>query len=363
MSSSDKTEKPTPKRLKQARKEGRIGRTPDLGAWAGILAASVLLPMALRSGMRAASDMLTEVRAVIQRPDPALLLGMVRHGAYAAALAVAPLAVCLLLLGVAATAVQGGLYPATSMLKPKFSRLNPWPGVKRMFGPHAIWETVKAVVKTAVLGIVLWYSVRNLMPLLAGSGALPLSSTLNMISAAALTLIRTAALAGLVMAAADYAVVRRRTSKQLRMTKQEVKEEFKQTEGDPQLRAAIRSRQIAMSRNRMMAEAAKADVVVVNPTHVAVALRYEPKKGAPRVVAKGAGVIAAKIRAVASENRIPMISDVPLARALYKACELGQEIPPEMYGAVAKVLAFVLTLKRRGSAAGLHRTASSAMAG
>jgi flagellar biosynthesis protein FlhB len=361
--SADKTEKPTPKKLKQARREGQIGRTPDLGAWAGILIASVLLPMALRAGMHAATDMLGQVRAVIERPDQSTLLGMVRDGVFAAAKAVAPLAACLMVLGIAATATQGGLYPATSLLKPKFKRLNPWPGVKRMFGPQAMWETVKAVVKTGVLGLVLWYSVRNLMPLLAGAGQLPLSSTLNMIADAALTLIRSAALAGLVMAAADYAVVRRRTQKQLRMTKQEVKEEYKQAEGDPHLRAAIRSKQIAMSRNRMMADLAKADVVVVNPTHVAVALRYDPAKGAPRVVAKGAGAIAAKIRAVATDKRIPMVSDVPLARALYKTCEIGQEIPPEMYGAVAKVLAFVLTLKRRGSAAGLHRTAASAMAG
>jgi flagellar biosynthesis protein FlhB len=159
-----------------------------------------------------------------------------------------------------------------------------------------------------------------------------------------------------VMAAADYAVVKRRTNKKLRMSKQEIKDEFKLSEGDPHIRAAIRARQIQLSRNRMMAELATADVVVVNPTHVAVGLRYDPAKGAPRVVAKGAGAVAAKIREVATEKRIPMVSDVPLARALYKACELGQEIPPDLYQAVARVLAFVLTLKRRGSAAGLHRS-------
>jgi flagellar biosynthesis protein FlhB len=358
--SGEKTEKPTPKKLQKARREGQIGRTPDLGAWAGILAASVLLPAALRNGMRVATDLLHQVGAVAERPDPAQTLAMVRHGVLAGALAVAPLAGCLMLIGIAATASQGGLYPATKMLLPKFSRLNPWSGFKRIFGPHAIWETIKAVVKTTVLGLVLWNSVKGLLPVLAGAGTLPLATTLGMISRAAVTLIRSAALAGLVMAAADYAVVRRRTQKQLRMTKQEVKDEFRQAEGDPQLRAAIRSKQIQISRGRMMADLAKADVVVVNPTHVAVALRYDPAKGAPRVVAKGAGAVATKIREVATDKRIPMISDVPLARALYEACELGQEIPPELYGAVARVLAFVLTLKRRGSAAGLHRTVALA---
>jgi flagellar biosynthetic protein FlhB len=360
VSAGEKSEKPTPKKLRQARREGQIARTPDLGAWAGILAATVLLPIALRSGMRGAQDLVGRVGAVIEHPEPAAVLAMLRQALFTAGRAVAPLACCLLVIGIAATASQGGLYPATKLLLPKFGRINPLKGLKRSLGPHALWETVKAVAKTAVLGLVLWSSVRGLMPLLAGSGVLALTTTLNAIAGAALNLIRSAALAGLVMAAADYAVIRRRTQKQLRMTKQDVKEEHKQSEGDPNLRAAIRSKQIALSRNRMMVELAKADVVVVNPTHVAVALRYDPAKGAPRVVAKGAGAVAARIREVATAERIPMVSDVPLARALYKACELGQEIPPELYGAVAKVLAFVLTLKRRGSAAGLHRTAALA---
>jgi flagellar biosynthetic protein FlhB len=139
------------------------------------------------------------------------------------------------------------------------------------------------------------------------------------------------------------------------MTRREVKEEHKQSEGDPQLKGAIRSRQLAMSRNRMMSEVAKADVVLVNPTHVAVALRYDPARGAPRVVAKGAGAVAARIRERAGEHRVPMVEDVPLARALHAQCDLGQEIPGELYEAVARVLAFVMALRRRGSAGGTHR--------
>jgi flagellar biosynthetic protein FlhB len=161
------------------------------------------------------------------------------------------------------------------------------------------------------------------------------------------------------MAAADYVVVRRRTNKQLRMSKQEVKDEHKRTEGDPLVKSQIRGRQLAMTRSRMMADLPTADVIVVNPTHVAVALRYEPAKGAPRVVAKGAGTIAAKIREVAAEHRIPLVQDVPLARALHAGCEIGQEIPPTFFAAVARVLAFVMGLKARGSAAGLHRAPGS----
>jgi flagellar biosynthesis protein FlhB len=244
------------------------------------------------------------------------------------------------------------------------SRLNPFAGLKRIVGPHAWWELVKALVKTSVLAGVLYSSVRHLVPNLMASGALPVGAVLSNVAGAVLALVRSAAVAGLVVAGADYLVVYRRNNKQLKMTKQEVRDEAKRSEGDPHLKGAIRSRQMAMSRNRMMAELPKADVVVVNPIHVATALRYDPARGAPRVVAKGAGAVAAKIREVAAEHRIPMVQDVPLARALYKNCDLGAEVPPELYTAVARVLAFVMGLKARGSAAGLHRPfAASAAAG
>jgi flagellar biosynthetic protein FlhB len=144
------------------------------------------------------------------------------------------------------------------------------------------------------------------------------------------------------------------------MSKEEVKQENKNTEGDPLIKAQIRARQMAMARSRQMADVPTADVVLVNPTHVAVALRYEPTKGAPRVVAKGQGPVATKIRELAAEHRVPMVQDVPLARAMHASCDVGAEISAEFYGAVAKVLAFVMSLKARGSAAGLHRNPSSA---
>jgi flagellar biosynthetic protein FlhB len=166
---------------------------------------------------------------------------------------------------------------------------------------------------------------------------------------------RTGIVAGLLLAVADVVVVMKRNRKQTRMTLKEVKDENKRTEGDPMLKGAIRAKQLAMSRNRMMAEVATADVVLVNPTHVAVALRYEPGSGAPKVVAKGAGAIAAKIREEASDKAVPMIEDIPLTRALHAACELGQEVPAHLFTAVARVLAFVMALRRRGASAGQHR--------
>ena len=358
--SGERTEKPTAKKLREARREGRIGRTPDLGAWASMLVATLLLPALIRRLISSGRELLAQLSSVIENPEPAGAFALVRHGFSDALLCVAPFAIGLMITGISASVAQGGLHPATKLLKPKFSRINPMSGFKRSFGPQAVWETVKAVLKTGVIGLVLYWSVRRLVPALMASGAMPLDQLVGMVAGAVLSLMRAAAVAGLLMAAADYMVVRRRTNKQLKMSKQDIKDEHRQSEGDPQLRGMIRSRQLAMSRNRMMADLVKADVVVVNPTHVAVALRYDPARGAPRVVAKGAGAIAGRIREVASENRIPMVQDVPLARALYKSCEIGQEIPAEMYMAVARVLAFVLTLAARGSAAGLHRSSTFA---
>jgi flagellar biosynthesis protein FlhB len=354
--SGEKTEKPTQHRKREARREGRIPRTPDLGSWGGLLAASTILPMIVRNTLGTAQRLLYLAVGVIGDPDPQKALSLFARAMRDSALTVAPLTLGMLAVGVAASAAQGGLHVATKLLKPDFKRLNPWSGFKRALGPHAMWEATKATVKTAVLATVVFSSLRGLVPRLLTSATVSVSSTLDILGSTVLGVVRTAALAGLVMAFADYAVARRRIGKQIRMSKQEVKEEHKRQEGDPQLKAAIRGRQMDMARRRMMADLTKADVVMVNPTHVAVALRYDPSRGAPRVVAKGAGAVAAKIREVAAEHRIPMVQDVPLARALHKACDLGDEIPSELYAAVARVLAFIMTLKAKGSAAGVHRS-------
>jgi len=358
--SGEKTEKPTQQRRKKAIQEGQIARTPDLGAWAGMLAASFLVPMALRTAMERAAELLRAGVAMTTDPDPERAVELLQQGLAGAALAVAPLAIGLLVLGVAAAAAQGGLHVSSKLFIPKFSRLNPFPGIKRAFGGHAAWEAAKVTVKTGVLGLVLYFGVRDLVPALVATGTLPLPALLHLIAETAVDLMRYAAGAGLVMAGADYAMARRRTNKQTYMSKEEVKQEHKNSDGDPHLKGARRSRQMELSRQRMMSELPMADVVLVNPTHVAVALRYDPARGAPRVIAKGAGALATKIRERATEHRIPMVQDVPLARTVYKSVELGQEIPPELYVAVARVLAFVMSLKARGSAAGIHRNALAA---
>ncbi|GLY03250.1 EscU/YscU/HrcU family type III secretion system export apparatus switch protein [Actinoplanes sp. NBRC 101535] len=351
----EKTEQPTPQKLKKAKQEGQIGRTPDLGAWTGMLAASLMLPRALGEAMGHAREMMAKVPETIGDPDPAMSLSLLKEAVLGAGWAVLPLALTMMAVGVAASGVQGGIRVATKLFIPKFSRLNPWPGLKRVFGTQALWEGVKALIKTAVLTLVLYSTMKSFIPILMTPGELPLGSLLTMVDGAVIKLMQAAAVAGIVMAAADYFVVRRRTNKQLRMTKEEVKQENKNTEGDPLIKAQIRAKQMAMSRSRQMAAVPLADVVVVNPTHVAVALRYEPAKGAPRVVAKGRGPVAARIRRLATDARVPVVQDVALARALNDSVEVGHEIPVEFYAAVAKVLAFVMRLKSKGSAAGFHR--------
>jgi flagellar biosynthetic protein FlhB len=353
--SGEKTEEPTQQKLKKAKQEGQIGKTQDLGAWVGMLAASIMLPRTLRQAMEHAQELMEKIPDTIANPDVGKGLAIFRDALMSAGWAVLPLALTMMAVGIVAAAAQGGIRVATKLFIPKFNRLNPFSGLKRMLGPQALWEGFKALVKTIVLGVVLWLTMQDIVPVLMDAGRLPLVTLLGVVSDASIQLIRAAAAAGIVMAAADYFVVRRRTKKQLRMSKEEVKQEHKNTEGDPLIKAQIRAKQHAMARNRQMADVPTADVVVVNPVHVAVALRYEPQKGAPRVVAKGKGPLAAKIREIATENRIPMVQDIPLARALNQDCEIGQEIPAEFYGAVAKVLAFVMSLKARGAAAGLHR--------
>jgi flagellar biosynthetic protein FlhB len=331
-----------------------------VGAWAGLLVASVVLPMTVKSTMKAAQDLLLGVKGIIEKPDLDQAQRLLVTGLMSSAKAVAPLILGILVTGVVAAAGQGGIRPAFKLVKPSAKKLNPFSGLKKNLGPHALWEAIKALVKTVIIGAVVYSAASKLVPALATAGSVPLQSLVNTVATALVDLMRTVAGAGLAIAAADYAVARRRIGKQLKMSKQDIKDEYKRTEGDPHIKGAIRARQMAMSRQRMMNDLERADVVVVNPVHVAVALRYDPAKGAPRVVAKGAGAIAAKIRQTATERRIPMVQDVPLARALYKSCDLGQEIPAEFYTTVARVLAFVMMLKAKGAAAGTHRNPNAA---
>ena len=354
MSDQEKTEKPTPKRKKQARKDGQVPRTPELGGWLGLLVVTLAMgPLLDREVDALRTMMITHLRAA-ERPSVPFALGLLGDAAQHVFVSLLVLGAMVMLIGVVSALAQGGFYLSPKLVKPDAKKLDPIKGAKRLFGPHAAWEGVKVVAKSSVVAFLAYGAVKSMMPLVGG--LMPIEVVLAKVTDEISSLMISVAVAGLVMAAADYAMMRRRIGKQIRMSHSDIKQEHKQSEGDPLVKSAIRSRQLAAARNRMIADVREADVLLVNPTHVAVALRYDPEQGAPRVVARGAGAIAAKIREVAAEERVPLVRDVPLARAVYRHCEVGQEIPRELWAAVAQVLAFVLSRRNQGQYGGEHRT-------
>jgi flagellar biosynthetic protein FlhB len=348
MAQDGKTEKPTQKRLRDGRKEGQFARTPDAATWLGIAAGAALVPHGLGVLHDEVARMLATLPDVAADPTPARALSTLSGLPSAVLTAAAPVGLAAAAAAVLATAAQG-VHPTTKTLKFKASRLSPKQGLKRMLGVRATWEALKALLKVTVIAIVVLSLARSLVPQLVSGGVLPLPVTLGVLAAGLQTLIWSVVATGLVLALGDYAFQRRSVMKQLRMTPREIKDENRQAEGDPMVKGAIRARQMAMSRNRMLAAVANADVVLVNPTHFAVALRYETGRGAPRVVAKGTDALAAKIRERAREHRVPIVEDKPLARLLHRVCDVDDEIPAELYAAVARILAFVFSLRRPGS--------------
>ncbi len=355
--SDEKTEKPTAKKRRESRKEGQVPRTQELGGWATLLLLGMVLPPLLGRELTALAELMRQcfsMQGQVEVADAMLLLG---RGARHVVVTLVVLGTAVMIVGVASALAQGGFFLATKSVKPSLKKLNLLQGFKRAFGAHALWEGAKMLIKSSVVGFVAYGAVTALMPLIGG--LVPISAVLEVVRDQVLALVRNVALAGLVMAGFDYVMVRRRMGKQTRMSKHEVKQEHKQSEGDPQLKGAIRSRQLAAARNRMMSDVPTADVVLVNPTHIAVALRYDAERGAPRVVARGAGVVAQKIREQASEHGVPLVRDVPLARALHSSTVVGQEIPAELFAAVAQVLAFVISRRSHGGVGGEHRSPRS----
>ena len=352
--SEEKTEKPTPKRRKENRKEGQVARTPEIGAWSALVLVASFLPALLGRELTALQEAMARCFSAGGHADTSLAMELLGDGLQHAMSAVLVLGAGVMVVGVVGAVAQGGFFVATKAVKPSFKKLNPISGIKRIFGPHALWEGLKMLLRSAVVAGLVYAAVRSLVPMIGG--LVPLPVVIAAFSHDAAGLVRNVAVAGLGLAVVDYAVQRRKIGKKTRMSKEEIKQEHKQSEGDPLLKGAIRSRQLAAARNRMMQDVPLADVVLVNPTHVAVALRYDPERGAPRVVARGAGVIAAAIRERAEEARVTIVRDVPLARALYTSTQVGHEIPPELFAAVAQVLAFVINRRGTGQGGGAHRS-------
>jgi flagellar biosynthesis protein FlhB len=349
----EKTEKPTPKRLQEARKKGQVARSNDLNGAVVMLAGLLTLGATGPSMLGHIRNAMTS--SLAQTADPSVVslpgLGTVllRVGSDAA-LAVAPVALACAVAAIAVNAGQSGVRVNIGLLKPDPKKLNPVSGFKQIYGPQSVAELVKNLSKVIIVGAIV---AAALLPQLTTLGAMvgigpeELGSALtHQISALA----RRAAFAYLLIGLADFAYQKRRMLKQLKMDKQEVKDEAKQQSLPPEVRGAIRRRQMAASRARMMAAVPTADVVVTNPTHFSVALKYDGTAPAPEVVAKGQDLVALKIRELAADHGVPVVPDPPLARSLHSTVEVGQQVPEELYEAVAQLLAFVYRVAARRSA-------------
>ena len=348
-SSQDKTERATPKRERDARRQGQVARSRELTT-AGLIAGGAAILLGQGASMVGQAAALLRDALSISPADFATTSGMAT--AFGALLAaglrvVAPILVLGFLAALVGPLLLGGWNFSPQAMLPQFSRLNPVSGLGRIFSARAWMDLVIGLIKVAVLGgigaTVLW-SRRHELATLSGMDA---AGAMAHAGSDILGLLGWLALGLAVIAAVDVPWQWWRHARDLRMTKQEVRDEYKQSEGRPEVKARIRQVQQALARRRMMTAVPTADVIVTNPTHYAVALRYAPDRmRAPRVVAKGADLVASAIRELAAEHRVPIVSAPPLARALYRSVALEQEIPAQLFQAVAQVLSYVHQLRR-----------------
>ncbi len=343
--SGDKTEAPTPRRRAEAREQGNIPRSADLSAAALLLSAILLLSWfgdriigSFRDAMQTllGADSLSDFNTPSVRETMMML-------AIRFATALAPFLLGLMVVAVAINLAQVGLFFSTARIQPKLEMLNPLRGLKKIFGGgQGVVTLLMNMLKLVMIGVVAYSAVHDRIGLIAGSQTLDHMQAFGLGCQVMHDIAMRIAVLLLILAIVDYVYQRYKIEKSLKMTKQEVKEEAKRMDGDPQIKA--RRRQIAQQRAMQRAKQAvpTADVIVTNPTHYAVALKYESgDMRAPKVVAKGADFLALKIREIAAEHGVPILERPPLARALYRTVEVGQEIPEEYYAAVAEILAYV----------------------
>jgi len=346
----EKTEQPTPHRLQMARKKGQVVKSAELNSAVNLAAALFLFilfgDVLFRSYLGMVQEYLESgLTAGFTGGD----LGAMSFNAALHYFRLAgPALITVMAAGLLANFAQAGFLFGTEAFALKLERLNPMEGLKKMFSRKALFELAKATLKIGLVGLAAYNYVHGrfdyfLLYLYAAPAAF-----YEGIKGELTGLIVRVGAVFILLAAADYLYQRHEQMKILRMTRQEVKEEYKQMEGDPLVKAKLREKQRKMAAQRLAAEVPKATVVVTNPTELAVALRYDDADpGAPRVVAKGAAVTARRIRAIADEHKIPMVENKPVARFLFKNVEIGEEIPVELYRAVAEILTLVFALKSK----------------
>lgn len=346
----EKTEQATPKRQGESRDKGQVAKSPEISSVAVLMAGTAamyyLLPGVYTNLLEITSNVLGSSGTIELTPDNfyPFWSGILRKVFFT----MLPFLVLVSLAGIVSNILQIGFVFSPKALEVKFERINPTEGIKRLLSLRSIMELFKSLIKIAIVGYTSYSLIKSELhnfPLLLDAEVHYIFSYMGHLT------LKLAIWTGIVISilgAIDLGYQKWQFAKNLRMTRQEVKEEYKDQEGDPHVRSRVRSLQREMARKRMMADVLKADVVITNPTHLAIALAYKHgDMNAPKVVAKGAGIIAEKIKEIARSNGVTVLENKPLARTLYKIVKIGDEIPANLYKAVAEILAYVYKLKRK----------------
>ncbi len=344
---SERTHQPTPRRREDARKKGQVARSQEVASavalLAGVIALRVFGPWMMRDFTALSRGLLGETWPTELTPEglTVKLAGLSLH----VLRILLPLMACCCVGAIAANLLQSGFLFSTTPIVPDFNRINPLQGMQRLLSMRGLSELIKPLLKFGLLALVAYNYLHSQLPLLTSLSATGGLQAMSEIARVIWTLLMRVACAMLLVAAVDYLFQRHLHEKSLRMTHQDLREELRRSEGDPLVKARLRRLMQQLARGRMLQQVARATVVVTNPTHLAVALRYDPEEHpAPIVLAKGVRLVAERIKAKASEHHIPVVENPPLARALYRASEPGQPIPVDLYQAVAEIIAFVYRL-------------------
>ncbi|MCQ2522257.1 MAG: flagellar biosynthesis protein FlhB [Lachnospiraceae bacterium] len=351
----EKTEEPTSKRLTDARKDGKVAKSKEVATSLTLFSLFIVLKVYVGNMGNLLSENFHMAYGKI--PDLVTFTGgnmeigvfstLVKEMMKRVLLIILPFLAVAFVVNFVADLVQVKWKPTRKPLKPKFNKLNPVNGMKKLFSIHSVIELLKSIAKIGVMALVIYNSLKNELVTLFSLYDISVWATVYYAGNLLIGIGLKIAAIFLIIAALDYAFQKWKFHQDMKMTKQEVKDEYKNTEGDPQIKGKIRSKMMEASRRRMMQEVPKADVVITNPTHFAVAISYERSRegSAPVVIAKGADYLAQRIKEIARENQVEIVENKPLARSLYADVEVGEEIPPELYLAVAEVLAAVYKKK------------------
>lgn len=347
----ERTEEPTQQRREDFRKRGQVAQTKELASAFMLLVVAGTFWMLGRFFLQQLFEVFTVTfgDSVVRGVHDGEWLEAGGFALQKMFLLVLPLSGLFWLVGAACTLLQVGFVVNEEALQFKFDRLDPVQGLKKLFSVKSFVEGAKSVAKVTLIGTVAYFIIESELEVLPRLVTYSVEQMINFLGLISLKLFVAVGFMMFVLAGVDFFFQKWDLEKQMRMTKQEIKEEQKSREGDPMIKARIKRVQREMAKKRMMEDVPKADVIITNPTHIAIALKYDDTMVAPKVIAKGADLIAQKIREVAKEHRVPIIENKPLARAMFKTISIGSYIPRELYAAVAEVLSFVYKLKQRRS--------------